>query len=51
VYRSHGEVHLADSATGASADEHTRTLVSLMLSNDEVERRGVAPTSNEAGIS
>src|SRR5258708_19014232 len=33
------------------ADEHIRTLVSLMSSNDEVERRGNAPTSIEADLS
>ena len=51
VQRSHGDVRRANFAASAPADEHTPILFSLMLSNDEVERRGVASTSNEADLS
>jgi len=33
VERSHGDMHRADFAASALADEHTRTLLSFMLSN------------------
>jgi hypothetical protein len=47
IKRRHYDTHHAGPTTGATADEHTRSLVALMASNDEVERRGVAPTQNE----
>ena len=51
VQRSHGDVRRANFAASAPADEHTRILFSLMLSNDEVERRGASPESNEGTLS
>ena len=51
IKRRHYGTRYVGPATGATADEHKRFLVSLMSSNDEVERREVAPTTNEADLS
>jgi hypothetical protein len=51
IERTHCGAHRAIPTAGASADEHKRKLVPFMASNDEVERRGVATTCNEADLS
>jgi hypothetical protein len=44
-------MYRASLAAAASADKHSKTLVSLMSSSDEVERHEVAPTAIEATLS
>jgi hypothetical protein len=47
IERRHLDTHTTDPANGAAADHRNQIFAPLMSSNDEVERRGVAPTQNE----
>jgi len=51
IERRHLDTHTTDPATRAAVDHHIRIFAPFMSSNDEVERRGAAPPTNEAGLS